>query len=97
MKTLLLLTIMLITTAALVQGTPSVAGTKNFPAPLNPVEKKYDENKSQPNSVLVININDLREKTKDVSLLRPVFMIVSAVESIAEKIHGRKLKITCNK
>ena len=97
MKTILLLTILLITRAAFVQGTPYGAGTINFPAPRHVVEKKHAENKSQPDNVLVINIDRLREKTKDVSLLKPVFMIVSVVESLAEKIHGRKLKITCNK
>ena len=91
MKTFLLLASLLITAPAFVRGTPSLEGTKTISS------EKRDENKSRPNSVVVINIDHLREKTKDVSLLMPVFMIVSVVEIVTEKLHGRKLKITCNK
>ena len=103
MKTFLLLTIILITTSMFVQGTPCLERIKISFTPKIPVENSIqkdsigDEKKSQPDNVLVINIDQLRAHTKDISLLKPVFMIVSALENVTEKLHGRKLKITCNK
>ncbi|HYV93467.1 MAG TPA: hypothetical protein VE978_16965 [Chitinophagales bacterium] len=91
MKTIFLLAIMLITTSALVQATSPGAGIKSI------FSKKGDENKSRPNNVVVIDIDQLRAHTKDVSILKPVFFIVSAIERVTEKLHERKLKITCNK
>jgi hypothetical protein len=91
MKKIILPAIMLITTSAFVRATSPEAETKNLSS------EKRNEKKSQPNNVVVINIEHLREKTKAVSLLKPVFTIASAIENTAEKFHGRKLKITCNK
>jgi hypothetical protein len=91
MKKIILPAIMLITALAVAQATPPGTETKNYSSETN------NEKKFQPNNAVVINIDQLHEKTKDVSLLKPVFMIVSTVESITEKLHGRKLKITCNK
>lgn len=91
MKTISLLIVMFIATSTFAQA----ASSEVIPKSISP--KKSDENNLQPNNTLVINIDQLRKRTKDVSLLRPVFIIVSAVESFTEKIHAKKLKITCNK
>ena len=90
MKTILLITILLITTSALVHGTPSGGGIKD--SALNQPEVK-----AKPDDVLIINIDRLRSKTEDVSLLKPVFMIIGVIETATSKLHGRKIKICCNK
>lgn len=91
MKTILLLSAMLIATSAFVQGAPSGAGPKIYSP------KDDGEKKSPPNNVLIINFDHLRNETKDVSILKPVFMIITAITNASAKLHGRNFKICCNK
>jgi len=84
MKNILLLSTMLITTSA-------------FAGPKISASKSDEAKKLQPNHVLIINFDQLRDETKDVSILKPVFMIINAITNASSKIHGRNLKSGCNK
>ena len=83
MKTIFLLSSLLIATSAF--AGPKISSSKN------------EATKLHPNHVLIINFDQLRDETKDVSILKPVFLIITAVTNASAKLHGRNLKNCCNK
>lgn len=84
MKTILLLSGMLIATSA-------------FAGPKTSSPRNDEVKKSHPDRVLIINFDQLRDHTKDVSILKPVFAIITAVTNATAKLHGRNVKVCCNK
>ena len=81
MKIILLLFTLLISASA-------IAATRT------PVLKSRETKKTQPDHVLIISFDKLRSKTQAVSILRPVFTILYAVENVTQKLHGKTLKLT---
>jgi len=84
MKTILLMSAMLI-------------ATFSFAGPKTTSPKNDEVKKSHPDRVLIINFDQLRDHTKDVSILKPVFAIITAVTNATVKLHGRNVKVCCNK
>jgi hypothetical protein len=90
MKTILLIAALLITTSAFVRAT-------SYGEKIKDTASNQSEVKKKPDNVLIINLDQLRSKTENVSLLKPLFIIAEAIETATSKLHGRKIKICCNK
>ena len=80
MKTLFLLASMLASTA-------TFAGVQHDQV------KNFTLKNSHPDSVVIIDLDHLQQRMKDVSLLKPVFIIVEAVSNTTQKLHGKDLRI----
>lgn len=77
MKNIFLFTALLITTSisASASGSPT----------------SFKGNNPGNDDVLVVNIRQLREETKNVSLLKPVFAAFTMVRHTSIRIHGKKI------